>query len=269
MKGYKFDYESKVWGGETLRLSPIHFRAARLGQALKALENVKGRVLDVGCGAGDFCEAIKFYRPDLEIFGIDLSQKAIKVAKKRVQKAVFKVADAQELPFKDDYFDAVVCFDLIEHVEFPQKVLGEIYRVLKPGGIFHGHIPVENNFWSLEGMLIRLGWKGKEIYGGHPHHFSLKEVKEMFRKEKFKIIRYCFGDHLFHQLLEIGYFTWLALRRKNLGYTVEGYLGLAKPDFRTRLLRIFKNILALVSNSESRVFWWYPGIGVHVTAIKK
>lgn len=268
MSGYKFDYEEKVWGGETLRLSPIHFRALRLKYALESLKSVRGKVLDVGCGAGDFCEAINFYRPDLQVSGVDISKRAIDTAKKRVKKAVFQVSNAEKLPFEDKYFDAVTCFDLIEHVEFPKKVVAEISRVLKPKGIFHSHIPIEKNLLSVEGILTQLGWKGKEIYGGHPHHFTLKEVKEMLEKEGFKIIKYRFGDHLFHQLLEIGYFSALSFRGKNVGHTVEGYLGLAKPTPKIRFLRIIKNILAIISFSESKIFWWFPGIGLHITAKK-
>lgn len=268
MAGYKFDYEDKVWGGEKLRLSPIHFRAARLGYALEALKNVKGKVLDVGCGAGDFCEAITFYRPDLELFGIDISEKAIAVAKKRVPLAKFKVSDAQKIPFANNSFDAVLCFDLIEHVEFPQKVLGEINRVLKSKGTFHSHIPVEGNVYTLEGFLTKMGWKGKEIYGGHPHHFTQKEVKGMLKNENFKTIKSRFGDHFFHQLLEIGYFSALSIRGKNVGHTVEGFLGSAKPTLKVKSLKLIKNIFATISNSESRIFWWFPGIGVHVSCIK-
>ncbi len=268
MGGYKFDYEKKVWGGEILRLSPVHFRALRLKYALESLKDVKGKVLDVACGVGDFSEAIKYYRPDLEFFGIDISKKAVGIAQKRVLKAKFSVADAQKMPFKDNFFDAVLCFDLIEHVEFPQKVVSEIHRVLKPKGIFHSHVPIEKNLLSLEGILTQLGWKGKEVYGGHPHHFTLKEVKEMLEGGGFKIIKYRFGDHLFHQLLEIGYFSSLSFRGKNVGHTVEGYLGLAKPTLKVKLARLIKNIFAMISYSESKIFWWLPGVGAHVTCRK-
>lgn len=268
MKGYKFDYEDKIWGGETLRLSPVHFRSTRLAYTLEALKDVKGKVLDVGCGVGDFCEAINFYRPDLEVYGIDISKKAIEVAKTRVKNANFKVSDAQELPFKDSFFDAVLCFDLIEHVRFPQKALKEACRVLKPGGIFHAHIPVEDNIFSLEGILTKLGWKAKEIYGGHAHHFTKLQVKKMFEENKFRILKTRWGDHFFLQLLEIGYFSLLSLREKNLDYTVEGYLSFTKPSFKIRILKIVKNILATICYIESKIFSWYPGIGMHITAIK-
>lgn len=287
MVGYRFDYEEKVWGGETLRLSPIHFRAPRLFYALQALKNVRGdgltspsaassgprgsplRLLDVGCGVGDFPEAIAHYCPELKVYGVDISKKAISLAKKRVKRVSFSVADVQKLPFKDENFDAVTCFDLLEHVEDPQKALVEIYRVLKPKGVFHTFIPTENNLFSLEGLLISLGWKAKEIYGGHPHHFSAGQVEKMLKDNHFQIVKTRWGEHLVNQFIEIVYFSWLALRGKNLKYSVEGYLGLAHPSLKTSLLRLTKNFLATLSYFETRLLWWFPGLGLHITCLKK
>ena len=73
MSGYKFDYEKKVWGGEMLRLSPIYLRASRLFFALKDIKNENGKLLDIGCGAGDFIEAFSYYLPKYELIGIDIS----------------------------------------------------------------------------------------------------------------------------------------------------------------------------------------------------
>jgi SAM-dependent methyltransferase len=269
MGGYRFDYEEKVWGGETLRLSPVHFRASRLFYALQALKDTKGGLLDVGCGVGDFPEAIKHYYPKLEVYGIDISKKAISLARKRAKKVKFKVADVQKLPFKDETFEAVTCFDLLEHVENPQEALAEIYRVLKPGGIFHTFIPTEAELVSPEGVLIKLGWKAKEIYGGHPHHFTAGQVKKMLKKNHFQIVKARWGEHLVNQFIEIIYFSWLALRGKNPEHTVEGYLGLAAPSLKTSLLRIIKNLLASISYLETRLLWWFPGLGLHITCLKK
>jgi len=214
MSGYKFDYEKKVAGGDVIRLRPYYFRASRLYWALRAIKTYRGSLLDVGCGAGDLLEAFSFYRQDLNLTGIDLSHKSIALAKKRSLKARFLVGDAQALPFKDDSFDIVTCFDVIEHVERPEAVLGEIGRILKSSGIFQAFIPTEMNRLSLEGLLLKGGWKGKEIYAGHPHHFSLAEVKKMLKKNGFKIINLAWGDHLIHQLAEIAYFTFLSKRKK-------------------------------------------------------
>jgi ubiquinone/menaquinone biosynthesis C-methylase UbiE len=268
MSGYRFDYEEKVWGGETLRLNPAHFRASRLMYALSELKKVKGKVLDVGCGVGDFSESFNYYRPDLKIFAIDISKKAITIAKKRKIRAKFSVADAQKLPFEDKSFEAVTCFDLLEHVENPQKALTEIYRVLKTGGIFHTFIPTEDNWYTLEGILIKLGWRGKEIYGGHPHIFSPKQARKMLVDSGFQIKMLYWGDHLVHQMLEIIYFSWLSLRGRNVKQTVEGYLATANPDLKVSTLRAIKNMLAMFSYLETRMLVCIPGLGFHATCRK-
>lgn len=265
MAGFQFNYEDKIWGGENLRLSPIHFRSERLRRALISLKKVKGRVLDIGCGAGDFVEAINFYRPDLEAYGLDISEKAIKKAKKRGLKAEFKVGNGEELPYPKNFFDAVLCFDVIEHVEFPEKLISETRRVLKKGGIFQLFIPIEDSYFSFEGILHKLGWKAKEKYGAHPQHYSDKQISRMFKKGRFKMIGRAWGDHFFHQLLEIGYFTALSIRGRNANYSVEGYISQANPTRKMKLIKLIKNCFAVISNTESRIFHFLPGVGLHIT----
>jgi len=267
--GYKFDYEKKVWGGDIIRVKPIYFRASRLKYALEELKKVKGKILDLGCGVGDFSEAIKFYRPDLEISAVDISANAIALAKRRGLKVKFCVADAHNLPYGVNYFDAVVCFDLIEHVKSPKKVLAEINRVLKPGGLFHTFIPTEGNVFSLEGALIALGWKAKEKYGAHPHHFPPGQVKTWIKKAGFTITKTRWGEHLVSQIIEIIYFSLLEIRGRNTTSSVEGYLARSKDRPLSKMLIIIRNILASMSYYETTCLWWWPGLGFHATCEKK
>ena len=268
MSGYKFDYEKKVWGGEILRLSPIHFRASRLFWALKEIPNKKGKLLDVGCGVGDFVESFNYYRPGMDISAIDISKKAIVLAKKRKVRADFKAGDAQKLPFANNTFDVVTCFDLIEHVRYPKKVLKEIRRVLKPGGIFHTFIPTEKNLLSIEGLFIKLGWKGKEIYGGHPHHFSKRQVISWLEEAGFKVNKVRWGEHFVNQIIEVLYFSWLYIRGKNTKITVEGYLATSKSNIVIGIAKLIKSALATLSFIETIALFWFPGLGVHVTCSK-
>lgn len=269
MLGYKFDYERKMWGGGVIRLSPWYFRASRLYWALKALRKVKGEVLDVGCGAGDFSEAISHFRPDLTIHAVDISKKAIAYAKTRGLKVSFKTADVQNLPYKDNSFDAVVCFDLIEHVKSPSKALKEIRRVLKPGGVFHVFLPTEGNIFTLEGLLIKLGWKAKEIYGGHPHHFTIKQAFTLVKDTGFSVTGFKWGDHLVHQLSEVLHFSFLAIRGRNMDYTVEGYLSENGKGISTSALKGVKNTVASLSFIETMLLCWLPALGLHLTCRKR
>lgn len=270
MAGYKFDYETKVWGGEKLRVSPIHFRASRLFFALKELKNQNKKLLDVGCGAGDFIEAFSFYLPKLNLTAVDISQKAIKKARSRKINAKFVVSGAEKLPFKNNSFDIVTCFDVVEHVKSPLKMLREINRVLKPGGIFHTFIPLEDNIFSPEGLLIKLGWKAKEIYGGHPQHYSYHFVTKLFKDTGFNIKRTYWGEHFTNQIIEILYFSYLSIKGKNIDYSVEGYLENAKKTPLILIFKFIKNLFATVSFIEARLLYWLPGgLGIHITSIKK
>jgi len=270
MAGYKFDYESKVWGGETLRISPFHFRASRLYFALQAFKNTKGKLLDVGCGAGDFPEAFSFYRPDLKIFAFDISKKAIALAKKRKSNIEFKVASAEKIPYPNNYFDIVTCFDVIEHVRDSEEVLKEIVRVLKKGGTFQTFIPAEDSWFSPEGFLIKIGWKAKEIYGGHPHHYSREYIRKILKSSGFRIKKVLYGEHFTNQIIEIIYFSFLSLRGRNTDSSVEGYIARSKRGPETIVLGAVKNLLSAVSYFEARLLGGVPGgLGVHITCIKK
>lgn len=270
MSGYKFDYETKVWGGEKLRLNPIHFRASRLYFALKELIGKRGKLLDVGCGAGDFLDAFAHYLPKLKLTGVDISKKAIKAAKKRRIKADFRVAGADKLPFGAEVFDIVTCFDVVEHVKDPAGMLKEMARVLKRGGVFHTFIPAENNWFSPEGFLIKIGWRAKEIYGGHPQHYSFPEIKLMLAKSGFLVKKVRWGEHFTNQIIEILYFSYLSLRGKNIKHSVEGYLENAKSSLPIQIAKTVKNAFSIISYFEARLLSWLPGgLGVHLTCIKK
>ncbi len=102
----------------------------------------KGRVLDIGCAYGFMLQRF----PDsFEKFGMDISDHAIKEARKRLPNAILKVGEAErEFPFRNDFFDVVICNDVLEHLEDPAKALEHIYRALKKGGILYINTPNAN-----------------------------------------------------------------------------------------------------------------------------
>ncbi len=92
-------------------------------EVLKRVE-IRGEVLDVGCGTGLFCENVKtFY------VGVDISLGMIKKCKERCENVI--VADAEHLPFRDNAFDLCVSFTVLQDVPSPRKVLEEMMRVCK------------------------------------------------------------------------------------------------------------------------------------------
>lgn len=93
--------------------------------------DVHGPVLDVGCGTGGLLSLLRRFGP---VTGLDISEEAVAWARQRGY-ASAQVGDARHLPFPDASFQLVAAVDLIEHFQDDQEVLGELVRVLRPGGV--------------------------------------------------------------------------------------------------------------------------------------
>lgn len=88
------------------------------------------RLIDVGCGRGDFLRG--FIRLGLECYGVDQTD----AAKKICPEADIKIANLEkELPYPDNTFDIVYSKSVIEHFYHPENLAAEMHRILKPGGI--------------------------------------------------------------------------------------------------------------------------------------
>jgi ubiquinone/menaquinone biosynthesis C-methylase UbiE len=94
-----------------------------------------GRVLEVAIGTG---RSIPFYAADVQLTGIDLTPEMLDLARQRAAGAGLSpelvVGDAEHLPFEDASFDTVVCELGLCSIPRPAVALGEMARVLKPGG---------------------------------------------------------------------------------------------------------------------------------------
>jgi ubiquinone/menaquinone biosynthesis C-methylase UbiE len=96
-------------------------------------------VLDVGCGAGATASYLA-KTVGCRVVGVDLREAMVTLSAERAQKqgvaglVEFRVADAQDLPFDDAIFDAVLCESVATFIEDKQRVVNEFARVVKPGG---------------------------------------------------------------------------------------------------------------------------------------
>ncbi|MBI4778181.1 class I SAM-dependent methyltransferase [Candidatus Desantisbacteria bacterium] len=103
----------------------------------------KVRVLDLGCGPGDFTRHL--IDMGFSPLGIDISRDLLKINKERNPDAFFVCGDAEDLPFNDASFDIVVCTFVLHHFNVHKQIINEAYRVMKHEGIF---ISVEPNSWN-------------------------------------------------------------------------------------------------------------------------
>jgi SAM-dependent methyltransferase len=136
------------------------------------------KVLDLGCGAGSVSELLS--ARGLDVTGIDISERQIELARRRVPKATFLVADMQGL--QDGHFsiEGIVSFYAIFHVR--REAHSQLFRVLRsflrPGGM----------------LLVTMGeaaWEGIEDYLGAPmfwSHFGREENRAIIEAAGFEVI---------------------------------------------------------------------------------
>jgi len=109
----------------------------RLRKVIKELSNYNcEKILDVGCGDGNFSVLLKEACNAKELYGIEISKKGVESARKKGVKCYQLDIDEEDFPFENDYFDAIFAGEIIEHLYDPDHLLDEVYRVLKPEGVF-------------------------------------------------------------------------------------------------------------------------------------
>lgn len=155
------------------------------------------KFLDVGCGGGSF--ALNAKNKFAEIYGVDISDAAIKLALKSLfsredkNSFHFSVYDIDEnLPFEDCFFDAVTCIALLEHAVHPPSFLKEIRRVLKNNGELVILIP--NDAWlpyRLQYLVGRIPQSGGVdelgVDWGHLHKFNREIISKLIQSTGFCI----------------------------------------------------------------------------------
>ncbi len=141
-------------------------------------------ILDVGCGEGVTLHKIKMMKIGKNLEGIDYSAEAIKIGKKEFPALKLKKADIYALPYKDNSFDIVLCNEVLEHLEDPQKALDELKRVTKKYLLLS--VPNEPYF------RLANFFRGRHVrrFGNHPEHiqhWTHNQFSGFLKKNKLKI----------------------------------------------------------------------------------
>lgn len=174
-KGIKSNIFQKYW------------HSKRFKMVLESIDFKSDNFLDIGCHSGLFTKKIVSVLGVKEVYGIDISESAIIKAKKRIKYGKFNVANAHNLPFRNNFFDCVFCLEVLEHVENPKEVLKEIRRVLQKGGIGLILVPTDN-------ILFRVLWwiwnKFNPVWKhAHIQSFKADSLDELIVEGKFKILK--------------------------------------------------------------------------------
>jgi ubiquinone/menaquinone biosynthesis C-methylase UbiE len=124
---YARAYEEETPGGFALRV--------RRKRVLELFDKAGGRVLDVGCGPAEMVQPL--LRLNCEFWGLDPSPRMIEICRRRfgeLENAHFVEGEAGQISFPNAFFDAVLCMGVIDGLKNFAHVIGEMLRVLKPGG---------------------------------------------------------------------------------------------------------------------------------------
>ena len=152
------------------------------------LKDISVEILDVGCADGTLTAKIAESLPKSKVTGLDLYKSAINYAKKRYPHLDFVVADARKMPFKNSYFDTVICVETLEHIPDNQKVVKEIHRVLKRKGTLVIAQDTDSLVFNLIwGIWIK--WKGRVWQGAHVNCMKPQEIRTLLKDTGFKIVK--------------------------------------------------------------------------------
>ena len=126
--------------------------------ALTDLLKPSDRILEIGCGIGSVVYELSGKGHD--VTGIDISGEAIEYGRKKYGVIRLEVQAAETLPYDDESFDAVLSFDLFEHIAGIDRHISEVARVLRPGGYYLFQTPNKYSNALYETLWTRsLQWR--------------------------------------------------------------------------------------------------------------
>lgn len=151
---------------------------------------------------------------DKNSFFLDLSEVAVSNLRDKGLNAY--LGSAENLPFEDDFFDLVVAWEVLEHVDNDKKAFSEISRVLKNGGHFLFSVPLgKDKFGKLD------------MIAGHKRRYESEELERILKENNFKVLKFrC--PCLFKYFEKIPCFISLTERLYSRPSSVR-YFNLPKP----------------------------------------
>jgi 2-polyprenyl-3-methyl-5-hydroxy-6-metoxy-1,4-benzoquinol methylase len=179
---YEFDdYISHTDGKRTLFEKMYHFIKRRaIKNKLRLIEQhqpVKGKILDIGAGTGDFLLEAK--NKNWETVGVEPNEKAKSIAiKKRVL-----FADTIE-KLESNSFDVITLWHVLEHVPDVVHQVAELKRLLKPSGTLIIAVP---NFKSFDANYYKTLWAAYDV-PRHLWHFSKTAIEKLFDKQNMNLV---------------------------------------------------------------------------------
>jgi SAM-dependent methyltransferase len=105
-------------------------------------------VLDLGCGEGNSIDLFKRIFPKANWHGVDIEDSPEVKARTREHWSI-KTFDGVNLPYPNQHFDLIYCNQVLEHVRYPDRLISEAFRILRPNGLFAGSVSYLEPYHSL------------------------------------------------------------------------------------------------------------------------
>ena len=174
------DYISHTDGKRSLFEKMYHFiKGIALKKKLKLInsQSVKGKLLDIGAGTGDFLTVAK--NDGWLTVGIEPSEKAKEIA---IKKGVNFAQDLASL--ESNSYDIITMWHVLEHVPNLEEYISELKRLIKPSGTIIIAVP---NFKSYDAKYYGEFWAAFDV-PRHLWHFSKTAIQKLFAKENLKLV---------------------------------------------------------------------------------
>lgn len=162
-------------------------RVAALLSLLDGIDLSGKKWLDAGCGTGLLSRLLA--ERGCTVCGVDASLTMLRIARELAQKhplsteMIFEFVETiEKLPFQDRTFDGILCFSVIEYLDYPEICLQEFSRVLKKDGLVLVSVP---NRHSLYRFVERICFYFSEKVLNHPYPVYLKFLKHMYSPSEF------------------------------------------------------------------------------------
>ena len=139
--------------------------------ATKNLET--GKLLDIGCGVGDFLHTPE--EKGWECMGVEPSEEAKAIAKKRIKANIINSEELEQIP--DNTFDLITMWHVLEHVDNLKWQVEQLQRLIKPNGRIVIAVP---NYKSYDGQFYKEHWAAYDV-PRHLNHFNKQTITKIFK----------------------------------------------------------------------------------------
>ncbi len=178
---------------------------------MRGLIGEVGRVLEVGCGTGEYLAALQQVR-GWSVMGLEPSPYAAQVAKERGLEVV--TGTLEEAGLADEAFDLIILRHVLEHLPSPSHTLGEVRRLLADGGLCFLTLP---DIGSWEAKLMGRFWYDLDL-PRHLYHFTKKTLFNLLAKHRFRVRRI---GHSYTPNIWIGSLRYVLQEKGTPGFLTE------------------------------------------------